>query len=210
MLRRTMTVAMALALVLAAGTAFGQLDCVIGVYGDSGATVVDLTPERDLGTPANFDVYYAIYAEDFVNAVAWSRSFSGFADPTGFGLISLGFAYGPDPGSGSCAECVDVIGNPWGTFLDLQPEGYRLGLGVCKIGFGGVPVMLVRESLLLDLNAAGGTISTGANTLEDPDNPVYNTCINEIKPCNGASLTVQKPVSNDGKTFGSVKALYSN
>lgn len=213
MLRRTMTVAALFALVLAAGSVSAQSNCVLGVYGDAGGNVVDLTPERDPFTPTQFDVYYVIFAEDFLNAVAFDREFIGFDNPfTGVpnNIFSLGFAYGPTLDAGDCAECVDEFGNPWATALFQTVEGFRLGLGACKVGVGGLPVTLMKETILLGAGADGGVIQVLPNVLENPDFPTYNSCINEIIPCNAGALTVQRPISNDSDSWGSVKALYSN
>lgn len=194
MLRRTMLMALAFALALGIGTASAQPSCLLGVYADEAGTSGGvMTPQRDLGNPiVQFDVYYVLFVEDFTNAVAWNREFVGF------------------PGSGVFSSGVDVLESGYGTFVDIQPQGYRMGIGTCAIGFGGVPITVMRETLvwLSDFQNFGGTIQVTANVLEHPDFPVYNTCNNDILPCQGGSILVEGVIANDSDSWGQVKALY--
>lgn len=195
MLRRTMLMTLAFALALGIGTASAQEPCLLGVYADeAGAMGGDMNVVRDLGNPiVVFDVYYVLFVEDFVNAVAWNREITGF------------------PGSGVFSTSVDVVDSGYGTFVDIQPEGFRMGIGTCKIGFGGVPITVMRETLtwLSDFNDGGGTIAVTANSLEGPT-PVYNTCTNDILPCQGGQILVNGVIANDSQSWGQVKALYNS
>ena len=187
--------ALAIALVWGAGMASAQPSCLLGVYADENGSgpFSDWLPIRDLGNPViNFDVYYILFVEDFVNAVAWNREIVNF------------------PGSGVFSSGLDVIESGYGTFVSATPEGYRMGNGACKIGFGGVPIVVMRESLvwLSDFYGFGGQIAVAPNVLEDANNPVYNTCTNEILPCESGILNLNVVISNESQSWGQVKALY--
>jgi len=194
MLRRTTFVAFAIALALVATTAAAQLPCTIGAYADEDGTEQVTVAVRDFGeTFAQFEVYYVLFTEDFTNAVAWGSEVTGFnGNPT--------FKTG-----------VDAVPT-YGTFLENRPEGYRLGIGTCKIGFGGVPITLMRETWLIedDFSPTGGAglVRVIPNVLEDPNYPVYNTCQDQILPCEAGEMLVTRVVPNDSESWGSVKALF--
>lgn len=196
MLRRTTFVAFAIAMALVAGSASAQQPCTIGAYADEEGLEQAVLAVRDQGNPfARFDVYYVLFAEDFTNAVAWNREVVGFN------------------GNQTNSLSLDAVPT-YGTFLDQQPEGFRLGIGTCKIGFGGVPITLMKETFgfLDDFTPTGaqGEVRVTPNILEDPDFPVYNTCNNVIRQCEGGTLVVAGVVSNDSESWGSVKALFNS
>jgi hypothetical protein len=194
MLRRTTFVAFAIALALVATTAAAQLPCTIGAYGDEDGTEAFTVAVRDYGeTFAKFDVYYVLFTEDFTNAVAWSSVVTGF---NGNAIFKTG---------------IDAVPT-YGTFLDNQPEGYRLGIGTCKIGFGGVPITLMKETWTIqdDFSSTGGEglVRVIPNVLENELYPVYNTCQDQILPCEAGEMVVTGVIPNDSESWGSVKALF--
>jgi hypothetical protein len=78
------------------------------------------------------------------------------------------------------------------------------------IGFGAQSV-LVDEYLYVAFPCMSWfvTFSIEPNTSQDPDFPQYVTCNDIIKDCDpgpGAYF----PVSNDARSFGAIKALYTN
>ena len=194
MLRRTTFVAFTIALALVATSASAQLPCIIGAYADEDGTESVGIATRDFGSiVASFDVYYVLFTEDFVNAAAWGREVTGFGNSP---LIRADY-------------------EAFGTFVEDRPEGYRLGIGSCVIGFGGVPIVLLRETwnILDDYTPSGGsgTVQVIENVNEpEPNNihPVYNTCNDVILPCEAGQLLITRVVPNDSESWGSVKALF--
>lgn len=187
MLRKATFLAFALVLALSA-TAFAQSECIVGVYADEAGTQSSLQPVRDLGNPlVTIDVYYVIFAEDFVSAVAWNREF-----------VDL-----------------DVIGTvrdtaPYATFVEERAEGWRLGIGECKIGFNGAPIPLMKETIFYNDDYQGGTglVRVLPNVLEDPTYPIYSDCQTILHPCMAGELLIETVVPTDSQSWGSVKALY--
>ena len=194
MLRRTTLVVFAITLALGAASASAQLPCIVGAYTDADGTSAVGTAVRDLGDPrAYFDVYYVLFTEDFVNAVAWNREVTGFGGNLTF-LDEQEY---------------------FGTFLDSQDGiGFRLGIGTCVIGFGGVPITLMRErwGIIDDYTPSGGMgeVVVLPNVLENENYPVYNTCNNDIRPCEAGRMLVTRVVPNDSDSWGSVKALFNS
>lgn len=189
MLRKATFLIIALAFAFAAGTASAQTECVVGVYADEAGSSTTITPQRDLGTPlTTFSVYYVIFVEDFVNAVAWDREISG---------IDV------------VATTVSIDG--YGNFLDERPEGWRIGLGGCQIGFGGIPIPLMREDITFvdDYQGGTGSIQVLPNVIEDPTTPIYSDCQAILHPCGTGSLVIETVVANESESWGSVKALYN-
>lgn len=188
MLRRTMVAAIAISLVMIAGTALAQ-NCVVGVYADPNGT--DGYAEPPYNTPPfsdPFSVYTILFTEDFANAVAWKMNVQGL-------------------GSDILVTGSEAFGN----FLDEQPEGYRLGLGDCVIGFNHTPIRLMRHELRAAFGSGPRLITVGANLLEHPTNPIYSTCQSVLVPCGTSSLAVNlSAIPNESESWGSVKALYNN
>lgn len=189
MLRRTMVAVIALFVVMFAGTALAQ-NCVVGVYADSTGTRSFVTPPYN--TPSSpsdpFSIYTILFTEDFANAVAWSLNIQGL----GTDIFQTGsFAYG--------------------NFLDTQPEGYRLGLGECVLGFNHTPIKLMRHDLVAMMGTGPRTCTTGPNTLENPTSPIYSTCQSVLIPCDTGTLTINlSPIATESESWGQVKALYKD
>jgi len=183
-----MVAVIALSLVMIAGTALAQ-NCVVGVYADANGT--DGYAEPPYATPPYsepFYVYSILFTEDFANAVAWKLNIQGL----GSDILETGqFVYG--------------------NFLDTQPEGYRLGLGDCVIGFNHTPIRLIRHELRALFGTGPRLITVGPNVLEHPTNPIYSTCQAVLVPCGTSSLTINlSSVPTESESWGSVKALYNN
>lgn len=189
MLRRTMVAVIALFVVMFAGTALAQ-NCVVGVYADSTGTRSYVNaPYNTPGSPSDqFSIYTILFTEDFANAVAWSLNIQGL----GTEIFQVGtFAYG--------------------NFLDTQPQGYRLGLGECVLGFNHTPIKLMRHDLVAMLGTGSLDVTTGPNILEDPTSPIYSTCQSVLLPCQTSSMIITlSPVANESESWGSVKALYKD
>jgi len=185
--------AMFLTLVLLIGVvaaASAQTGCTLGVYADEGGTNATIVPVRDLGSPtATFDVYYVIRVEDVVLGAAWYREISGFQAIT---------------------QSIDWMS--YGTFLDNKPEGWRIGLGQCQIGYGGAAITLLKETITIvdDYSGGTGTIQVIPNVLQEPTNvTTYADCSGILKECpTMGSLTIESPIPAPGKSFGAVKALF--
>ncbi len=164
--------------------------CTIGVFADEAGTQTVITPLRDQGNPYFFlDVYYVIRVEDLVLGAAWYRSVTGFS-----------------------ASTYDIDWQSYGTFIDDRPEGWRIGLGTCQLGYGGAAIPIMKETLLLvdDYQGGTGSIQVIPNTLQLPAGMVaYSDCLGEVKGCPGmGSLTIESVIPAPGKSFGAVKALF--
>lgn len=186
MLKKAMFLTLALLVGVVAGA---SAQCTIGVYADAGGTQSVITPIRDQGNPATYiDVYYVLKVEDLVLGAAWYRQVTGFTATT----YSLDWA-------------------SYGTFLDNKPEGWRIGLGTCQLGFGGAAITLMEETILLvdDYSGGTGSIQVIPNTLQNATGTAYSDCLGEVKPCEvGSSLTIESVIPAPGKSFGAVKALF--
>jgi len=190
MLRRTMVATIAVMLVMFAGTAMAQ-QCSVGVYADQlGADGYAEPPYNNLGSGFSdpFYVYSILFTEDFANAVAWSVNIQGL----GTDILEIGRL-------------------EYGNFLDATPQGYRLGLGDCVIGFNHTPIKLIRHQLIARVGSGARLISVGPNTLEHPTNPIYSTCQSVLVPCGTSTLTITLgAIPTDSESWGSVKALYND
>lgn len=193
MLKKAMFLTL-IVLVGLAGSAFAQATitdgCTIGVFSDEAGTSTVISPVRDLGDPLFFiDVYYVIRVEDLVLGAAWYREISGFS-----------------------AQTYAIDWESYGTFIDDRPEGWRIGLGTCQLGYGGAAIPILKETLLLldDYQGGTGSIQVIPNTLQDPQGMVsYSDCLGEVKGCPGmGSMTIESVVPAAGKSFGAVKALF--
>lgn len=190
MLRRTMVAVIALSLVMIAGTALAQ-NCVVGVYADfNGTDGYAEPPYNNPGTGFSdpFYVYSILFTEDFANAVAWSVHIQGLG-----------------------TDILEVGRLEYGNFLDVTPQGYRLGLGDCVIGFNHTPIRLIRHTLMAAFGSGPRLVTVGPNMLEHPTNPIYSTCQAVLLPCATSSLTISlSAIATDSESWGSVKALYND
>jgi hypothetical protein len=185
--------AMFLTLVLLVGVvaaASAQTGCTLGVYADEGGTNPVVFPVRDYGsTTATFDVYYVMRVEDVVLGAAWYRDITGFQAVT---------------------QSIDW--QSYGTFLDEQPEGWRIGLGTCQVGYGGAAITLLKETITIldDYSGGTGTIQVIPNIIQPPTNvTTYADCTGVLKECpTMGSLTIESVIPAPGKSFGAVKALF--
>jgi hypothetical protein len=189
MLRRTMVTVVAVCLAMTfAGTALAQsLGCVVGVYADDMGTRSQMTPPYNSpGISDVFSIYVILFTEDFANAVAWSLNIEGLG-----------------------TEIFQVDSFPYGNFLDTQPEGYRLGLGGCVLGFNHTPILLMRHDLQALFGTGPRLVTTGPNPLENEMSPIYSTCLSALVPCDTNSLEISlSPIGVESNSWGQVKALY--
>jgi hypothetical protein len=187
MLKKAMFLTLALLVGVVAGASAQQ--CAIGVYADSLGTQSAIAPVRDQGNPNTFiDVYYVLRVEDLVLGAAWYREVTGFN-----------------------ASTYAIDWESYGTFLDNKPEGWRIGLGTCQLGFGGASITLLKETLFLvdDYSGGTGSIQVIPNTLQNATGTAYSDCLGQVKPCGvGSSLTIESVIPAPGKSFGAVKALF--
>jgi len=188
MLRRTMVAIVALTLVMIAGTALAQ-NCVVGVYADPNGT--DGYAEPPYNNPPFSDPFYVysiLFTEDFANAVAWKVDIQGLG-----------------------TDIIEIGRQEYGNFLDVTPQGYRMGLGDCVIGFNHVPIKLIRHQLIAAFGTGPRLVTVGPNVLEHPTNPIYSTCQAVLVPCASSSLEINlSAIATDSESWGSVKALYND
>ena len=124
MLRKAMFLTVALMMAL---TVNASAQCQFGVYADAEGTQTSVVAQRNLGQAIfPLDVYYVMYVEDFVLGAAWNREVTGGP----FTLVGAQQIY--DPNS---------------QFLEVTPNGFRMGLGDCQIGFGRNAVFVLHEVL---------------------------------------------------------------
>lgn len=182
MLKRTMAVVIAIALAMIAGPVAAQT-CTLGVYADANGSSTLVQPVAG----ESYDFYVVLFTEDLASAVSYSLVAPVDA------ILQPEIAYGP-AGSG----------------INLSTaNGENVGLGECAVGFNVAPIVVAKYTAFAFAGQAPGTFSVAANADEDPNFPVYSTCIGEIRTCEvGASLTVEGPVSTDSTSFGAVKNLY--
>jgi hypothetical protein len=130
-----------------------------------------------------------IRVEDLVLGAAWYREVSGFQ-----------------------ASTYEIDWQSYGTFIDDRPEGWRIGLGTCQLGYGGAAIPILKETLLMfdDYQGGTGSITVIPNTLQLPAGMVaYSDCLGEVKGCPGmGSMTIESVVPAAGSSFGAVKALF--
>lgn len=193
MLRKAMFLTVAL---MMAFTVNASAQCQFGVYADAEGTQTSVVAQRNLGQPIfPLDVYYVMYVEDFVLGAAWNREVTGGP----FSLVGAQQIYDQDS-----------------QFLEVTPDGFRMGLGNCQIGFGGNSVFVLHEILFLEdsfQNTPGDftVIQVLPNPLEDATNVVYSDCSQEatLHLCDGlGSLTITGIVAAPSSSFGAVKALF--
>ncbi len=168
-----------------------QLGCTVGAYADVAGAVQFLQPSAAQGQPLEFDVYYILLTDDSATDVAWQREVTGFGSGLGGDLLSLD---------------IDAVPT-YGSSLATDPEGYQLTLDGCVPGFGN-PIVLMRETFQLAPGAPGGTVRVLANTLEDPQFSVFETCVGGRVVCNGLDLIVSTPVPTTSRSWGGIKAMY--
>jgi hypothetical protein len=188
MLRRTMVAVVAVTLAMIAGTALAQPQCVVGVYADPAGLSTIASPTHSGGQISDtFSVYTILFAEDFANAVAWSLYIQGLG-----------------------TDVFVVSRTDYGNFTDVQPQGFRMGLGNCIIGFNHHPILLMRHDLAtLTINPR--LVQVGPNALESSQSPIYSNCVQQLTPCAAGVLGINgPPIPNDSASWGSVKALYGN
>lgn len=196
MLRKAMFLTVALMMAL---TVNASAQCQFGVYADAEGTQTSVVAQRNLGQAIfPLDVYYVMYVEDFVLGAAWNREVTGGP----FTLVGAQQIY--DPNS---------------QFLEVTPNGFRMGLGDCQIGFGGNAVFVLHEILFLEdsfQNTPDETIiQVLPNALEAigpfEGQVVYSDCSQEATKhgCEGlGSLTITGIVAAPSASFGAVKALF--
>jgi hypothetical protein len=182
MFKRTMAVA--IAITIAAEFATAQVPCSVGLYADAGATSSVVTPDLF----ETFDVYVVLFVEGLANAVSYGLQ----ADGLGTDYELLGALYGPD-----------------GEGLNIPLDGENVGLGTCAIGFNGAPIVVTKYSFF-QINALAPTTSMSVvGGREDPDFPVFSDCTGQLTACVvGPTLTVDNAVSGDSDSFGAVKSLF--
>jgi hypothetical protein len=189
MLRKAIFLTVAL---MMAFTVNASAQCTFGVYADAEGTQSSTVAVRDLGSSVfTLDVYYVMYVEDFVSGAAWNREVTG-----AFQLLGATQNY-----------------DPLQQFLEVTPDGFRMGLGGCEVGFGGGAVFVLWETLVLQDDYSGGTgfVQVTPNPLQDDTQVVYTQCDQEATKqlCDGmGSLFIESIVPTAGRSFGAVKALY--
>jgi hypothetical protein len=182
-----MAVALTLALVLAVGSALAQTYPAqgnLGVYADPLGTTSSVRPTQ--GQP--FDIYVVLFTEDVVDAVGYKITF-----PPDYALMAQ--SYGPD-GSGLN---IDVQG------------GSNVGLGTCAVGFGGLPIVAARYTLVYVGTTGGQQPMITLEPLPREGSLLYSTCQSVLKaPELGPSLILEDPVPTQEESWGAVKSLYGN
>lgn len=187
MLKRTMAVALTLALVLAVGSAMAQtypVQGTLGVYADALGTQTTFQPTQ----LDSFHVYVVLFTEDVVNAVGYMITF-----PPGYVLVRA--SYGPD-GNGLN---IDVDG------------GSNVGLGTCAVGFGGLPIVAAQYTLIYPGPDPSPPVDITVQPLPREGSLLYSTCQSVLKaPDLGPSLHLEAPIATEAQSWGAVKSLYGN
>lgn len=190
-MRNRVTFFLALVAVLAfAGTASAQIpqsDCMIGVYADEAGTIQTFEPTQGQA----FTVNVVIRVEGLLNAVAFELLVPGLGEE----IFMLGESFG-------------VPGRGINIFTD---GGYNVGLGECAIGFGGLPIVVSRHTMIIPGEPPNArTISIGPNTDEDPEAPVFAVCTGQVYRCTiSDNLLLAAPVDTENQSFGAVKSLFN-
>ena len=164
-------------------------DCTIAVYGDPAGDLPTTCADRG----QVLTIYVLIHAEDTVAAAAYSLVIDARTT-----LFLQGRTSGPS-------------GN--GLVID-EPGGTNVALGECVIGFGGNQVLVDEyRFFMVDPNAATA-FWVEPNIDQDPDNPLYVTCTDVIKPCAPGPVFSTDwdcwGLPSDARSFGAVKSLFHN
>lgn len=180
MLKRTMTAALMIALVITAGSASAQ--CAIGVYADAAGTISVTAPTQFQA----FDVYVILRDEAAVEGASYKINFPA-------SVFATDVWYGPDEGG----------------FEFLTPNGVIVGFGQCAIGFGGIDIQVAHYSAIAtDGGLVNQEISLEGNIDESP-NVQYATCSGQVIDCGSVqNLLISHVVATESKSFGAVKSLY--
>ncbi len=189
MLRKAMFLTVAL---IMAFSVDASAQCLFGVYADAEGTQTSTVAVRELGQSIfSMDVYYVVYVEDFVSGAAWNREVTG-----AYSLLGAQQRF-----------------DPLEQFLEVTPDGFRMGLGTCEVGFGGNAVFVLWETLILQDDFSGGTglVQVTPNPLQSDEFVVLTDCSQEATKyfCNGmGSLFIEGIVPTASSSFGAVKALF--
>lgn len=183
MLKRTMGLAVAIALAMSAGPVAAQT-CTVGAYADANGSSSIVTPAPN----ATFDVYVVLFAESLADAVSYRLVAPGL----GTDYVQVGALYGPD-----------------GTGINIDFNGSNVGLGGCFVGYNATPVV-VAQYTFFQLNPAASTTEitiSGGN--ENPAAPVFSNCVGGVVVCDaGPALSVDNAVATESSSFGAVKSLF--
>lgn len=181
MLKRTMTAALMITLVITAGSATAQ--CVLGAYADAAGTIAVTEPTQFVP----FDVYVIFREETAIEGVSYKITFPAGIQPTNkwFGPNEAGFEF-------------------------LTPNGVIVGFGSCAIGFGGLEIQVAHyEAIALDGTLVNVAVTLGPNVDENPLFVEYATCSGQVVPCeNLQDLQILRVIATESKSFGAVKSLY--
>lgn len=189
MLKRTMTAALMIALVITAGSAMAQ--CVIGAYADAAGTESVTAPTQFVP----FDTYIILRAEAAVEGANYR-----FTVPSG--VVVTGRFMGPN---GAGFEFLTGTDNfSWWDTIN--------GFGECVIGFGGNDVLVARYTCIAtDANIVNESITLSPN-LTDPNMPAsieFASCSGFVGECGGIqNLLISHVIGTESKSFGAVKSLY--
>jgi len=193
MLKMTTVAAIALIIAFAASPVAAQ--CTVAVYGDVQGTESLVSPT--VGEP--FDVYVVLFTEGLVNGVGYTLVLENFD-----GFFITGASYGPDGGG------LNFPNDPNQAFT----SGASVGLGLCAVGFGGLPIEVARYTLLATAPAGERSfisLTGNANSSDlDPTVPVFSDCQGVLSSCDiGPQLIIEPPVSDAAESFGAIKSLFN-
>lgn len=198
MLKRTTAVAIAIMIAMVAGPVAAQ-PCTVGLYTDASGSSSLVSPTVGVA----FDVYVVLFTEGLANAVGYT-----LVPDLGPDLLSIGVTYGPGGGG------INVPNDP----SEPISGGSNVGLGVCAVGFNGLPIEVAKYSFVAigpNVGTSGAaTIGLTGNPLSsdlDPTVPVISDCLGVLRSCDiGPSMVIEPPVSGEAESFGAVKSLYRN
>lgn len=193
MLKMTTVAAIALIIAFAASPVAAQ--CTLAVYGDVAGSESLVSPV--VGEP--FDVYVVLFTEGLVNGVGYTLVLENFD-----GFFFTDSSFGPDGGG------LNFPNDPNNAFT----SGAQVGLGLCAVGFGGLPIEVARYTLLATTPASlQSFISLTGNERSsdlDPTVPVYSDCQGVLRSCDvGPQLVIEPPVSDAAESFGAIKSLFN-
>ena len=200
MLKRTTAVAIAIMIAMVAGPVAAQT-CSVGLYSDASGSSSLVSPTVGVV----FDVYAILFTEGLANAVGYT-----LVPDLGPDLLATGATYGPNGGG------INIPNDS----SDPIFSGQNVGLGVCAVGFDGVPIQVAKYSFVAlgpNVGPASGvaaTIGVTGNARSsdlDPTVPVVSDCNGNLSSCDiGPSLVIEPPVSEGAESFGAVKSLFRN
>jgi hypothetical protein len=189
MLKRTMTAALMITLVITAGSVSAQ--CVVGVYADAAGTESVTAPTQFVP----FDIYVILRDQAAVEGMSYKLTMPAT-------VFSVG---GDDP-----LNPAPWFGPNEAGFVFPTPQGVIVGFGECAIGFGGNDIQIAHYlGFATDGSLTNAEVTLEPNRDESLTNVQYATCSGQVVDCGlTQNLLLTHVVGTESKSFGAVKSLY--